>query len=53
MSVTPIEHVLVHVTDALATCALAMPVMALVTPGPAVTSATPRPPVSWASACAM
>ena len=33
--------------------ALAMPVIALVTPGPAVTSATPRPPVSSACACAM
>ena len=29
-----------------------MPVMSLVTPGPAVTSATPRPPVSSACACA-
>mgnify|MGYP000067431930 CR=1 FL=1 len=37
-------------TDARAVCALAMPVMALVTPGPAVTSATPICPVSseWA-----
>ena len=30
-----------------------MPVIALVTPGPAVTSATLRPPVSSACACAM
>ena len=40
-------------TGARETCALAMPVMALVIPGPAVTSATPSSPVSSACACAM
>src|SRR5256885_4056373 len=40
-------------TGALETWALAMPVIALVTPGPAVTSATPSLPVNSAWACAM
>src|SRR5690606_40208865 len=38
-------------TGARATCALARPVIALVTPGPAVTSATPSEPESSACAC--
>jgi hypothetical protein len=40
-------------TGARETCALAIPVIALVTPGPAVTRATPSSPVSSAWACAM
>src|SRR6185437_11472231 len=40
-------------TEARDTCALAIPVMLLVMPGPAVTSATPSSPVSSACACAM